>query len=61
LPGYDLYLTTELAIQIAPFFTRQVPPEVLDANKRAKDEIRTLNSSLWGTVATAQGAGVVGE
>jgi len=60
LPGYEAYLVTELAIQIAPFFSRQVPPELIDNNKKAKDEIRRLNSSLWGTVPTAEGAGVVG-
>lgn len=59
LPGYELYLTTELAIQIAPFFTREVPQSVMVANKEAKDEIRKLNNSLWGGVATVEGGGVM--
>jgi hypothetical protein len=58
LPGYERYLVTQLAIEIAPFFKSEVPPSVISANKEAKDEIRKLNASLWGVTPTAEGSGV---
>ncbi len=58
-PGYELYLITELAIQSAPFFPMHpVSPALAEANKQAKNEIRSLNSGLWGKVPVSEGAGV---